>query len=48
MPTGQTRDGLPLAVQIIGPYLSDRTVIAVAKLLAKTLPTPPQAPALTA
>ncbi|MGG2460190.1 amidase family protein [Streptomyces sp. RGM 3693] len=48
MPTGQTRDGLPLAIQIIGPYLSDRTVIAVAKLLSKVLPTAPQAPALTA
>ncbi|WP_308315616.1 amidase family protein [Streptomyces sp. ISL-100] len=48
MPTGQTRDGLPLAIQIIGPYLADRTVIAVAKLLSKALPTPPQAPALTA
>ncbi|MEN8652553.1 amidase family protein [Streptomyces sp. 21So2-11] len=48
MPTGQTSDGRPLAIQIVGPYLSDRTVIAVAKLLSKVLPTPPQAPALTA
>ncbi|MFD3514825.1 amidase family protein [Streptomyces sp. NPDC058657] len=48
MPAGQTSEGLPLAVQIIGPYLSDRTVIAVAKLLANALPTPPKAPALTA
>ncbi|RLU79988.1 amidase [Streptomyces griseocarneus] len=48
MPTGQTRDGLPLAIQIIGPYLSDRTVIAVAKLLSRVLPSPPKAPALTA
>ncbi|MCX4677688.1 amidase family protein [Streptomyces sp. NBC_01433] len=48
MPTGQTSDGLPLAIQIIGPYLSDRTVIGVAKLLAKVLPAAPVAPALTA
>ncbi|AKN68688.1 amidase [Streptomyces sp. PBH53] len=48
MPAGQTADGLPLAIQIIGPYLSDRTVIAVAKLLSKVLPTAPKAPGLTA
>ncbi|MEU6632930.1 amidase family protein [Streptomyces parvus] len=48
MPTGQTSDGRPLAIQIIGPYLSDRTVITVAKLLAKVLPTAPKAPDLTA
>ncbi|MFF5566600.1 amidase family protein [Streptomyces sp. NPDC012623] len=48
MPTGRTDDGLPLAIQIIGPYLSDRTVIAVAKLLSQVLPSAPTAPALTA
>ncbi|MEU1221280.1 amidase family protein [Streptomyces microflavus] len=48
MPTGRTAEGLPLSVQIIGPYLSDRTVVAVAKLLAQVLPTAPKAPALTA
>ncbi|MEU0857450.1 amidase family protein [Streptomyces griseofuscus] len=48
MPAGRTDDGLPLAIQIIGPYLSDRTLIAVAKLLAHTLPAAPSAPALTA
>lgn len=48
MPTGRTSDGLPLAIQIIGPYLADRTVIATAKLLAKVLPTAPTAPALAA
>ncbi|MER5889532.1 amidase family protein [Streptomyces sp. NPDC001941] len=47
MPTGRTADGLPLSIQIIGPYLADRTVIAVAKLLSEVLPAAPQAPALT-
>ncbi|MDJ0343498.1 amidase [Streptomyces sp. H10-C2] len=44
VPAGLTPDGLPLAVQIVGPYLTDRTVIAVAELLARLLPptaTPP-------
>ncbi|MFE3139715.1 amidase family protein [Streptomyces scopuliridis] len=40
VPTGQTKDGLPLAIQIIGPYLSERTLIAAAKHLARLLPTP--------
>ncbi|NEY35082.1 amidase [Streptomyces sp. PRKS01-65] len=48
MPTGQTGEGLPLALQIIGPYLSDRTVIAMATLLAEVLPAAPTAPAPTA
>ncbi|WP_435057585.1 amidase family protein [Streptomyces sp. bgisy060] len=48
MPAGKTRDGLPLAIQIIGPYLADRSVIAAAKALAKLLPTPPKAPGLMA
>ncbi|MFD7029506.1 amidase family protein [Streptomyces sp. NPDC059917] len=46
LPAGTTAAGLPLAVQVIGPYLADRTVISVAKLLARVLPAPPQAPAL--
>lgn len=46
MPVGRTRDGLPLSIQIVGPYLSDRTVVAVAKLLAKVLPAAPVTPAL--
>jgi amidase len=32
-PAGLTGDGLPVGVQIVGPYLEDRTTIAVAKLL---------------
>ncbi|MGW7089991.1 amidase family protein [Streptomyces sp. NPDC054871] len=48
IPAGANAKGLPLSIQVIGPYLSDRTVIAVAKLLAKALPTPSKAPALTA
>lgn len=34
-PIGQTRDGLPIGAQIIGPYLEDRTTIAFASLLAR-------------
>ncbi len=32
-PVGLSRDGLPIGVQIIGPYLEDRTTIAVAGML---------------
>ncbi|MFF0754443.1 amidase family protein [Streptomyces sp. NPDC004267] len=46
VPAGQTADGLPLAIQIIGPHLTDRTLISVAQLLARVLPTAPKAPAL--
>ncbi|MFD8411540.1 amidase [Streptomyces sp. NPDC059650] len=48
MPAGRTAEGLPLAVQIIGPYLADRTVIDLARHLARKLPKPAQPPALTA
>ncbi|MFV5995061.1 amidase family protein [Streptomyces sp. NPDC056231] len=48
IPTGQTADGLPMSVQFIGTYLSDRTLIAVAQLLARVLPAAPKAQALTA
>ncbi|MFD9570209.1 amidase family protein [Streptomyces sp. NPDC059982] len=48
MPAGRTAAGLPLAVQIIGPYLADRTVIDVAKHLARGLPQPVRPPAFTA
>ncbi|MFD0267241.1 amidase [Streptomyces sp. NPDC127106] len=48
MPAGRTADGLPLAVQIIGPYLADRTVIDMARHLARKLPPPAQPPAFTA
>jgi amidase len=29
-PIGRTRDGLPIGVQVIGPYLGDRTTVAIA------------------
>jgi amidase len=34
-PAGQTRQGLPVGIQILGPYLEDATPIRVASLLAK-------------
>ncbi|MFJ6752551.1 amidase family protein [Streptomyces sp. NPDC091266] len=48
LPAGKTDTGLPLAVQIIGPYLGDRTVLEAAKQLAQRLPKPVQAPAFSA
>jgi amidase len=36
-PVGLTRDGLPLGLQAIGPYLEDRTPIRFAALLAREL-----------
>jgi amidase len=33
-PVGRTRDGLPVGVQIVGPYLEDRTPIDFARRLA--------------
>lgn len=48
LPAGTTSTGLPLAIQIIGPYLSDRTLIAAARQIARILPTPVTPPAFTA
>ncbi|WP_208648028.1 amidase family protein [Streptomyces tirandamycinicus] len=48
LPVGKTAEGLPMSIQLIGPYLSDRTLVSVAKLLAPVLPAAPKAPALTA
>ena len=36
-PVGLTSDGLPVGVQIVGPYLEDRTPIHVAKLMEDIL-----------
>jgi amidase len=36
-PIDQTSDGLPIGIQIIGPYLEDRTTIAFAGLLEREL-----------
>jgi amidase len=33
-PAGRTADGLPLGVQIVGPYFEDRSTLALAALLA--------------
>lgn len=33
-PVGMTSDGLPVGIQIVGPYLEDRTPIHIAKLMA--------------
>jgi len=32
MPIGRSHDGLPIGIQIVGPYLEDRTTIAFAEL----------------
>lgn len=48
LPAGSTSTGLPLAIQIIGPYLSDRALIAAAQQLARILPTPATPPVFTA
>jgi amidase len=34
-PAGKTKEGLPVGIQILGPYLEDATPIRVASLLAK-------------
>lgn len=49
VPIGETSDGLPIAVQIVGPYMEDRTPIAVARALRSELgplrlPAAPQSP----
>ena len=35
MPIGRSREGLPIGVQIIGPYLEDRTTVAFAGLVER-------------
>jgi amidase len=49
-PAGIAADGLPVGIQIVGPYLHDRTVIAFAQALSELIGgfTPPPAYAATA
>jgi amidase len=37
VPVGYTAQGLPVGIQIVGPYLEDRTTLAVARCVEKTL-----------
>ncbi|MGV0794216.1 amidase family protein [Mycolicibacterium sp. XJ1819] len=37
VPVGRTVDGLPVGVQIVGPYLEDRTTLAVARAVEQVL-----------
>jgi amidase len=43
VPVGRTAEGLPIGVQVVGPYLEDRTTLAIAKALTDRLgnPAPP-------
>ena len=47
VPVGKTAGGLLLGVQMIGPFLEDRTTIAVADMVGKLMgPLTPASPAL--
>lgn len=37
VPIGQTEAGLPVGIQIVGPYLEDRTTLGFAKLVADVM-----------
>jgi amidase len=37
VPVGFTASGLPVGIQIVGPYLEDRTTLAVARLIEEML-----------
>jgi amidase len=37
VPVGRTRNGLPVGVQIVGPYLEDRTTLAAGRRIAESL-----------
>ena len=37
VPIGLTRDGLPVGLQIAGPYLEDRTTLAIAREVERLL-----------
>ena len=36
-PVGRTADGLPIGIQIVAPYLHDRTALAFARAIAPVL-----------
>jgi amidase len=40
VPLGLSKTGLPLSLQVIGPYLEDRTSIAFAGMIAREMPPP--------
>jgi Asp-tRNA(Asn)/Glu-tRNA(Gln) amidotransferase A subunit family amidase len=40
MPLGLNRKGLPLSVQVIGPFLEDKTTIEFARLAGREVDTP--------
>jgi amidase len=37
VPVGRTPSGLPVGIQIVGPYLEDRTTLAVARCIEELL-----------
>jgi amidase len=37
VPVGRTPEGLPVGIQILGPYLEDRTTLAVARCIEELL-----------
>jgi amidase len=37
VPVGRTPNGLPVGIQIVGPYLEDRTTLAVARCVEELL-----------
>jgi amidase len=37
VPVGRTKAGLPIGMQVVGPYLEDRTCIDVARHLSRLL-----------
>jgi amidase len=39
-PIGRTPSGLPVGVQVVAPYLHDRTAVRVASLLGRYQPPP--------
>jgi amidase len=50
VPVGLTNQGLPVGIQVVGPYLADKTVLAVAAAIEQVIGafTPPPAMSTTA